>query len=211
MEDLFELAVALAVIILPLMSKKKKKQQRPGKAPRREAPKPAAKPEQKSRLEQWLETVDDEDDLKPELGEALSDIAEKAEKWIAGAQSAGRKNAHMQPQRLQAERLEAQKLEPEPLIPVAMDAPLMQEADMGEGQSHMDDAGCVGGSMQHEADDFHQGMDFHPHGEHSFRRDAQRSEDPPRVERVQGAISAADLRRAVILSEILDRPVSMRE
>lgn len=186
MEDLFELLVALLVIVVPLISKsKKKKQEKPGKKKAAPQKKAAANPDAlkntltdvEKKINAWLETLDEEDKPAP------------------------------QPKhRMEPQRLEAEKMEPEPLIPQSMASTPLEEIGMGEGQSRTDDAGCIGGSLSHDPQAHHQGMDFHPHGTHG-----RRAEEPMVVQRVKPAVSAAELRKAVLWKEILDQPVSMRD
>ena len=95
------------------------------------------------------------------------------------------------------------------MIPQSMLTAPLEETGIDEGESHTDAAGCIGGSLPHEAGEFHQGMDFHPHGAHAHRR--ANLDEPIAVQRVKPAISAADLRKAVLWKEILDQPVSLRD
>ena len=90
-----------------------------------------------------------------------------------------------------------------------MVAERLQETGPAEGLSYTDEAGCIGGSLAHDANEHHQGEDFHPAGAHTVRREVR--ETPIKAERVKPAVSAAQLRQAVLWKEILDAPVSMRE
>ena len=85
--------------------------------------------------------------------------------------------------------------------PAGADAPLKS------GESMMDENGCIGGSLGAHAEE------GETHAEHA-------AHERTRTEHLQaeGAVSAgqlrkpglADLRRAVVMAEILDKPVSMR-
>ena len=201
MEDIFELLVALLVIVIPLISKsKKKKQEKPGQKKPAKAPK-TAQTKRKVDPDALKQTLQDVEKKINDWAEKLESEDEEDEEAKA-FQPEQPKASAMQPQRLQAERLE-----PEPLIPQSMAIPLMQEVGMAEGQSHTDGAGCVGGSIEHDPQGHHQGMDFHPHGTHGYGS----AQEASAVQRAKPAVSAAELRKAVIWKEILDQPLSMRE
>lgn len=108
-----------------------------------------------------------------------------------------------------ADGMQPAYLEPEPLIPEMLRAERLQEEGLGEGLSRTDDFGCVGGSMSHPQDGHHQGEEFHSRDAHSAS--GVHRDEPMTVERVKPAVSAADLRKAVIWKEILDKPVSLRD
>ena len=82
---------------------------------------------------------------------------------------------------------------------------------ISEGQSKVDAQGCVGGSMDH--------MDEHEAAAYSAGTALLQTASKRRAEqtRVQGldnaprrGLSAAQLRRAVVMSEVLSKPVAMR-
>lgn len=75
-----------------------------------------------------------------------------------------------------------------------------------EARAAVDPEGCIGGSIAHTQ---HEGESKAEHDEHMLRTAL------PAAQAVQPAVSVqqlrtADLRKAVIMSEILDKPVSMR-
>lgn len=185
MEDIFESLFPVIILLLPLLfGKKNRNKARPGKA-RQPQVKPAPVRKERKIVQDWIEQME------------LADVLDEDEEEDREADG-------LQPQYLQPEPLVPEKLEPERLQPVRL-----QETGLSEGSSRTDDFGCVGGSMGHAADGHHQGEDFHAAGTHAARRDDR--DEPVMVERVKPAVSAADLRKAVIWKEILDRPVSMRE
>ncbi len=98
---------------------------------------------------------------------------------------------------------------PEPMQPESMIPELQRMGmDMSEGESRGDANGCLGGSMDHD-ESSHQGVEFHADGMHGVRRVRPKAAEPQVA--IAPMASAAQLRSAVIWSEILDKPVSMRE
>ncbi|MDO4356827.1 MAG: hypothetical protein Q4E13_09985 [Clostridia bacterium] len=101
------------------------------------------------------------------------------------------------------EAMVPEEMQPEKMIPE-----LLMQMELGEGESRGDANGCLGGSLIHD-ESTHQGVEFHSAGAHGRRRSRPEATQarPAAVTRP----SAAQLRNAVIWSEILDKPVSMRE
>ena len=77
------------------------------------------------------------------------------------------------------------------------------------GESFQDDDGCLGGSLGAHSEE---GESRSEHAEHLRRQAAEpvpKTAPPQRAAAVRG-LSAADMRQAVILSEILDKPKALR-
>jgi len=75
------------------------------------------------------------------------------------------------------------------------------------GVSPTDEHGCIGGSMpDHEAE----GETIAEHAEHEQNRQQRLAEEAALNAETFRKPTAADLRRAVVMSEILDKPVSLR-
>ena len=74
-----------------------------------------------------------------------------------------------------------------------------------EAASPADPEGCIGGSIEHVQ---HEGE---PRAEHAAHLEAARfsAADAPRAQSLRG-LNVSDLRRAVVMSEILDRPKALR-
>lgn len=183
MEELFEGLVPLLIIVLPLLLGKKKKDEKKQSARKQPAKKPGNTQARPS---------------EP-LKNTLADVEKKLNAWVESLESEPRPAAAPQPA-----SMEPQYLESEPMV-----AERLQETGMAEGLSRTDDAGCIGGSLAHDGAAHHQGEDFHPAGAHTVRREIR--EIPVKVEPVKPAVSASQLRQAVLWKEILDAPVSMRE
>ena len=88
------------------------------------------------------------------------------------------------------------------------------------GESYTDEEGCVGGSLPHTE---HGGLSFSddegcvggslPHAEHEGGEAVRRSENWQESKVYGGRktnVTADDMRRAVILGEILNRPIALR-
>lgn len=134
------------------------------------------------------------------LEQTLAEVEKKLEKWAESVNE----DEPSAPEAVQTQLpVDTHAMQPERLV-----AERLQETGMAEGESRTDGFGCIGGSLAHPADGHHQGEDFHSHDAHTLRRSPA---DEPAVERVKPAVSAADLRRAVVWKEILDAPVSLRE
>lgn len=186
MEDLFEALVGIIVVVVAICasaSKNKKKNRRPGQKPQ---------PTEKKEARAAKRTPEQ----KPQRHG-------KGQRVPQGMAPKDMTPKDMAPESMVPERLQPEDMTPEALMPEPM------QATLAEGESHGDGAGCLGGSLAHD-ESVHQGTEFHAAGTHGTRRvrpaaaEAQTTAPAPRV-------SVAQLRNAVIWSEILDRPVSMRE
>lgn len=80
------------------------------------------------------------------------------------------------------------------------------KAPAPQGMSAADDEGCVGGSMEH---DHAEGESREEHGRHMAAMQAREAAEAA-AQAARPAVDAAQLRRAVVMAEILDRPVSLR-
>ena len=76
-----------------------------------------------------------------------------------------------------------------------------------QGASFTDEQGCIGGSMHEHVEE---GETHAEHAAHMKRAAAPAPEAVQPAASLRGT-SASDLRRAVIMSEILDKPVSLRK
>lgn len=75
------------------------------------------------------------------------------------------------------------------------------------GESKTDEHGCIGGSIPHTASE---GETLQEHAKHEKERQARLSEENAlRAESLRKP-TAADLRKAVVMKEILDKPVALR-
>lgn len=87
-----------------------------------------------------------------------------------------------------------------------------EDGGFAEAFSFEDDKGCVGGSLPHEADELHEGESTDLPIPTPLRPLARAEETAAEASapRVTRRVSAADLRQAVIMSEILGRPRALR-
>lgn len=75
------------------------------------------------------------------------------------------------------------------------------------GESKTDEHGCIGGSIPHMTSE---GESLQEHAQHEKNRQARLSEENAlRAESLRKP-TAADLRKAVVMKEILDKPVALR-
>lgn len=193
MEDFFETfetlvgIIVIVVAICARASKNKKKNRRPGQKPQPE--------EKKATTSAAKRTAEPK-----RRGKALRVPVEMTPEnaMPKNATPKGMTPEHMVPEQLQPEDMTPEALTPEPM-----------QATLAEGESHGDGAGCIGGSLEHDAS-VHQGTEFHAAGTHGTRRVRPAAAETPTTLSTP-RISVAQLRNAVIWSEILDKPVSMRE
>ena len=77
-----------------------------------------------------------------------------------------------------------------------------------QGQSHTDGEGCVGGSLPHVHTE---GESHEEHRRHELERELREAEESiaAQTARDMAAMNVHRLRQAVIMSEILDRPVAL--
>ena len=79
-----------------------------------------------------------------------------------------------------------------------------------QGTSLSDDEGCVGGSMPHTHTEGESREEHGRHREAVRRREAKEIVEQAASER-EALRRAQDLRRAVVMAEVLNRPVALRE
>lgn len=191
MEDLFETLVGIIVVVVAICasaSKNKKKNRRPGQKPQ-------------SAEKSTATTAKRAPQPRPQR-------QGKVQRVPGGVTPKDMVPKDMMPKNMMPESMVPERLQPEDMTPEAL-MPEPMQATLAEGESHGDAAGCLGGSLAHD-ESVHQGTEFHAAGTHGTRRvrpaaaEAQTTAPAPQV-------SVAQLRNAVIWSEILDRPVSMRE
>ena len=105
--------------------------------------------------------------------------------------------------RVKAAKLQAQQ---QPGLP-GRAAPAQPTVSAPQGMSAGDDEGCVGGSMPH---DHAEGESRTEHAAHIAAMEARDRTDAAAHRGSPRAVDAAQMRRAVVMAEILDRPVSLR-
>ena len=90
-------------------------------------------------------------------------------------------------------------------------APAPKKSDFEEAFSFEDDKGCVGGSLPHDEAALHEGessMAPEPRPIRTVRQPQAAAE--PAVQRTALRVGAEDMRRAVVMAEILGRPKALR-
>lgn len=91
----------------------------------------------------------------------------------------------------------------------AVSLPELRPKPLAEGESRIDAEGCIGGTLD---DHREEGETRAEHAAHLDRRDAQLREQEAAQSRAEALRRAhtAELRRAVVMKEVLDKPVSLR-
>ena len=131
-----------------------------------------------------------------------------------------RRAAKAKPERAFMDRLaEATRAKLEALEEAAQKEAAVQKAPAPEGRltpieaeqgiSVVDGEGCVGGSMAHDHDEGERRQEHARHLEAARRREAVEVLQEAEAE-LQRRSRAAELRRAVVMAEVLDRPVALR-
>ena len=184
-----EAIVFILIIVLSLISAstKKKKQDaaKSGSAPARPAAKPSTP---RAAVEHALK------EAVTQLGEAAMTPAQKQQ--AAESEAALAKVREIARARAAAAKRQAQSLSDKPVgaaVPSAV-----------QGQSAADDEGCLGGSLPHGHEE---GESREEHARHIAAMEA-RDKNEAALE-IRG-FDARQLRRAVVISEILDRPKALR-
>lgn len=105
-------------------------------------------------------------------------------------------------------KLPKQRLRAKPAA-VQMKAPLREIVSSVQGVSAMDEEGCVGGSMPHSHEE---GERRAEHAEHLYAagRQSEMALNAHAVSQELNNANIEQLRRAVIMAEILDRPKALR-
>lgn len=105
-------------------------------------------------------------------------------------------------------KLPKQRLRAKPAA-VQMKLPLREAASPVQGVSAMDEEGCIGGSLPHSHEE---GERRAEHAEHLYAagRQSERALHAQAVSQELKDVNIEQLRRAVIMAEILDRPKALR-
>ena len=190
MEDLFEILVVAVIFIVTAIAKSNKNKKKAADKPA-QAPAPVTEPAKPNRaipkapnLESAFAALTEllEDDDLPDPDRPAPAPVKVREQTSIEVETAMKQRAKLIQTRIQ---------------------------ESLSGESHVDDHGCIGGSMpDHEAE----GEALAEHVMHEKNRaerlkaesNAVRAEDLRRP-------TAADLRKAVVMSEILNKPVSLRK
>ena len=105
-------------------------------------------------------------------------------------------------------KLPKQRLRAKPAA-VQMKAPLQEAVSSAQGMSALDEEGCVGGSLPHSHEE---GERRAEHAEHLYAADRQneRALNAHAASQELKDVNIEQLRRAVIMAEILDRPKALK-
>lgn len=204
MEDVFELLVVLIIFVLGAVSKSNKKKKKAA-----DQPKPKSKTTLQAAMAQTaplqpaqpvvlpLEALTTPTDRRQNLENAIAAFSN-----LAGTEE-------KQPDHKSQGSLTREKtsIEAETAMKDRSEIIKARVLESLSGESPTDDHGCIGGSMpDHNAE----GETREEHAEHERRREEQKDDAYAiRVETLRRP-SKQELRRAVIMSEILDKPVSLR-
>ena len=207
MEDFFELLIIIVIAGIGIVNKSKKKKKANAEkaaASPVKAAKPAAEPAQPvSEMKKAIHNLD--------VDTAISAFSELLEDTIlpdpdkpaavnipAAIETAVRKAAAPAKAKTSIE------------VETAKKQHLSKIKNLGApalGESKTDDHGCIGGSMpEHEAE----GETIAEHAQHEQNRRQKLAEESALSAASFRKPSAADLRRAVVMSEVLDKPVALR-
>ncbi len=83
---------------------------------------------------------------------------------------------------------------------------LAPDQRLAPDQSLTDEHGCIGGSLSHDSSE---GETLHEHAGHEMRRQSRLAAEAQAVQPAR-RVTARDLRQAVVMSEILNRPKALR-
>lgn len=193
MEELFEFLVVIFIAAVAIASKsKKKKSSTPTKSA--QAAEPIAEPAKPARPITDLT----KDISRQNIENAIAAFAELLET-----------NADLPNPDKPAPKIvrEPTAIETELTKPAASKAKPAGKKPVKSGESPVDAHGCIGGSMpDHTAE----GESIAEHAGHEQNRQQKLAEEAALNAASLRKPRAADLRRAVIMSEILDKPVSLR-
>ena len=196
MEDLFDILIVIGIAVFGIMSKnskKKKSQSKKAAASPVKAPEPVTEPLSSGSDRKMINRTNIENAVK-----AFSELAESLDKAKTPVQPAPKPA----PARKQLTAIEAEAA-------VKQHAEVIKARVMESltGLSPVDEHGCIGGSMpDHEAE----GESIAEHAAHEQNRRQKLAEEAALSVEAFRKPSAADLRRAVVMSEVLDKPVSLR-
>lgn len=130
----------------------------------------------------------------------------KQSKTPIAPMSSPMKKQYKQLQRMLAELAEPDQTPQEEVQETTLTPFSLPLSEHEEGFSKHDDFGCVGGSMLHGE---HEGIEFPGH-EHSIQTRDSHSSIDPEISHERLRLGASDMKRAVIMAEVLGRPVSRR-
>lgn len=199
MEDLFDILIVIVIALLGIASKNSKKKKAaasPAKAPEpaskpiSEAQKSASRRNVEAAVSAFAELLDDESLPNPDKPIAV--------KIPAAIEAAVRKMPEPAKVKTSIEDEAAKKQHLAKLKTLGAPA---------SGESKTDAHGCIGGSMpDHESE----GETIAEHAAHEQNRQQKLAEEAAFDAVSLRRPTAADLRRAVVMSEVLDKPVSLR-
>lgn len=188
MEDLFDILLVVIVAIIGAVAKSKKSQKKK-KSPDRPAPVPAAEPitEPAKPITQAQKALSQQN-----LENAVAAFSELLD-------------AHgglPTPEKHEQTSIEAELSKP------AQPKVKRKKKKLSSGESATDDHGCIGGSMPvHNAEG--ESLAEHAAHEENRRQHLQQNAPAVAVETLRRP-SNQELRRAIVMSEVLDKPVSLR-
>ena len=184
-----EALVFILIVVFIALSGKNKKQPRQGQPTATDAGKPARRVPASGNL-----TVDQ-----------LREAARARLETFVGQEAAP--VAQMSPEARREARRQARAAQPAPVEAAVKPDP--QAVRMPLGASLLDDEGCVGGSMDHDHDEGESRREHAQHVEAAKRREASEMLERAEAERRQ-TVNTRRLRQAVVMAEVLDRPVALR-
>lgn len=180
MEDLFEILAVVAIFVFTAIAKSNKNKQK----------KPADKPTPAKVIK-----ADDapESSIEPPKPAQPAKVITEAKKLITQQNLENAIAAF-------SELLDLEEESPKPKKKAKKAKPIA-------GESPVDEHGCIGGSMPiHQAE----GESKHEHAAHEENRRRKLAEEAVLRPETFRKPTAAELRKAVVMSEILDKPVALR-
>jgi len=191
MEDLFELVIIIVVAVLGIMSKSKKKKKKAADKPAMAA-EPISEPAKPVAAAPKAVSSSIEDAVA-----AFSELLELNETPPKPAK------AQTAPQSAVKESLIETEMKQTPKGRLKLKK---AQKTAASGESPTDEHGCIGGSMPvHNAE----GETLAEHAEHEKNRLQHLRDNAPRVEDLRHP-SRQELRKAIVMSEVLNKPVSLR-
>ena len=204
MEDILEAVVAVIIVIAAVAKTRSKKSGRKSAKPEANrsaakapaAPQPAKSVQTRAAIEAMI------DELPAEARQVIAEVSRREAAAAPGmAESAGSdtKPAAVSVSRMNAEAAlnKAKKFR---TVPKPANEP-------SPGESTVDEHGCIGGSLgEHTAE----GESTAVHAAHMLRAEARRQADEVRSTADTRAAARAEMRRAVVWSEILGKPKALR-
>lgn len=199
MEDLFEVLVVVIVAVIGGLAKSRKnKEKKKAAASPAQVVEPVTKPARPiTEAQKAISRSNIESAVK-----MFSELAELADEPKKNVQPTVKPSA---PANQTVKATEATSIEAE-LKRAAQPAKTKRKKKPKSGESVVDEHGCLGGSMPvHNAE----GESPAEHAAHKARMQPQTDAYALRAETLKRP-SAQELRRAVVMSEVLDKPVSLR-